>query len=102
FLGRTLRRIGSYADAIQAGPAGCFLKTCQITHRLRGYGVILSLGLAFDHASLRMLRFRRAGRRLPPGELAGIAAQSQHSPRRQSFELADQSDIALREETRVG
>ena len=78
-----------------------FRKPAKISHRLRRHGVILRFGLAFDDASLRVLRFWRIGRRLPPGKLAGIAAQAQHAPRRQIFELADQSGIALREETRI-
>ena len=48
-----------------------------------------------------MLRFRRIGGCPPPGKLTGIAAQAQHAMRRQSLELANQSEVGWRKETRI-
>ena len=81
FFGSTFVRIGSHSDAIEAGPSGVLEKARQVANGFRCYGVVLSFGLAFHLAGMRVFRLGRIGGRLPPCEFAGVAAQTQNAMR---------------------
>ena len=101
FFGCTLGSIGSHADAIEAGPSSGLEETRQVTHGFRGDGVVLGFRLAFHLAGMRVFGLGRFGCGLPPCELAGVAAQTQHALRRECLELRNQAGVACRKEAGV-
>lgn len=71
---RVLWRVGAHSDPIQARPSRLPQKAGEVAHRFRGHRVVLSPWLADDFTHLRMFRFLRVRRRLPPLLLAGVPA----------------------------